>query len=80
MSQLTEKNVSKLSGAGSKGPKSQLSRASKQPSAAGSKKAPSIATSEANRDIDEDDEWTAIQKFNALLHYQEAKQAKARAD
>lgn len=25
--------------------------------------------------IDENDEWTAIQKFNTLLHYEEQKQA-----
>ena len=29
--------------------------------------------------IDEADEWTAILKFNALLHYEEQKQAAARA-
>ena len=28
--------------------------------------------------VDEDDEWTAIQKFNQLLHYEEQKQAAAR--
>ena len=28
--------------------------------------------------IEEEDEWTAIQKFNALLHYQEQKQAAER--
>jgi hypothetical protein len=28
--------------------------------------------------IEEADEWTAIQKFNALLHYQEQKQAAER--
>lgn len=64
---------------------SQASRGSKasiKRSLAGSaaNKAPSIATSEANKSIDEEDEWTAIQKFNALLHYQESKQAKERAD
>jgi len=29
-------------------------------------------------DVDEEDEWTAIQKFNALLHYEEQKQAALR--
>jgi hypothetical protein len=26
-------------------------------------------------EIDENDEWTAIQKFNTMLHYEEQKQA-----
>lgn len=30
---------------------------------------------EVYSEIDEDDEWTAIQKFNTLLHYEEQKQA-----
>jgi hypothetical protein len=30
---------------------------------------------EAYSEIDEDDEWAAIQKFNTLLHYEEQKQA-----
>jgi len=29
--------------------------------------------------LDEEDEWTAIQKFNALLHYEEQKQSAMRA-
>ena len=29
-------------------------------------------------DLEEEDEWAAIQKFNALLHYEEQKQAAAR--
>ena len=36
-----------------------------------SKKAPTEVFSEIN----ENDEWTAIQKFNTLLHYEEQKQA-----
>ena len=30
---------------------------------------------EAYSELDEDDEWTAILKFNTLLHYEEQKQA-----
>jgi dolichyl-phosphate-mannose--protein O-mannosyl transferase len=30
---------------------------------------------EVYSEIDEDDEWAAIQKFNTLLHYEEQKQA-----
>ena len=30
---------------------------------------------EAYSEIDEDDEWAAIQKFNTLLHYEEQKQS-----
>jgi soluble P-type ATPase len=30
---------------------------------------------EVYSEIDEDDEWTAIQKFNTLLHYEEQKQS-----
>ena len=30
---------------------------------------------EVYSEIDEEDEWTAIQKFNTLLHYEEQKQA-----
>jgi hypothetical protein len=33
--------------------------------------APSMVSS--NLSVEEADEWTAIQKFNALLHYQEQK-------
>lgn len=29
-------------------------------------------------DVEEEDEWTAIQKFNAILHYEEQKQAASR--
>ena len=29
-------------------------------------------------ELDEDDEWTAIQNFNTMLHYEEQKQALAR--
>ena len=37
---------------------------------------PSIAApSHSSSDVEEEDEWTAIQKFNALLHYEEQKQA-----
>lgn len=32
----------------------------------------------SDSDVDEEDEWTAIQKFNAILHYEEQKQAAAR--
>ena len=40
----------------------------------------SMTSSQANKtevysEINEDDEWTAIQKFNTLLHYEEQKQA-----
>ena len=50
-------------------------------SAAGSRKADtysmvsSQAGTEVYSEIAEDDEWTAIQKFNTLLHYEEQKQA-----
>jgi hypothetical protein len=33
---------------------------------------------ETESDVEEEDEWTAIQKFNAILHYEEQKQAAAR--
>ena len=33
------------------------------------------AKTETYSEIDEDDEWTAIQKFNTLLHYEEQKQS-----
>lgn len=33
------------------------------------------AQSEGLSDLNEDDEWVAIQKFNTLLHYEEQKQA-----
>ncbi len=33
------------------------------------------AKTEVYSEINEDDEWTAIQKFNTLLHYEEQKQA-----
>jgi Fe-S cluster biosynthesis and repair protein YggX len=33
---------------------------------------------EAYSEINEDDEWTAIQKFNTLLHYEEQKQSMMR--
>ena len=38
------------------------------------------ARTEVYSELAEEDEWTAIQKFNALLHYEEQKQAQARAD
>ena len=44
----------------------------------------SIASSQASRrtevysELAEEDEWTAIQKFNTLLHYEEQKQAMLR--
>lgn len=33
------------------------------------------AKTEVYSELDENDEWTAIQKFNTLLHYEEQKQA-----
>jgi hypothetical protein len=33
------------------------------------------AKTEVYSEIEEEDEWTAIQKFNTLLHYEEQKQA-----
>ena len=33
------------------------------------------ALTEVYSEINEDDEWTAIQKFNTLLHYEEQKQS-----
>lgn len=33
------------------------------------------ARTEVYSELDEEDEWTAIQKFNTLLHYEEQKQA-----
>lgn len=33
------------------------------------------AQSEVFSELNEDDEWVAIQKFNTLLHYEEQKQA-----
>ena len=36
---------------------------------------PSIKKEESDSEVEEEDEWTAIQKFNALLHYEEQKQA-----
>jgi len=33
---------------------------------------------EAYSEINENDEWTAIQKFNTLLHFEEQKQAMLR--
>ena len=36
------------------------------------------AKTEVYSEINEDDEWTAIQKFNTLLHYEEQKQAAER--
>ena len=36
------------------------------------------AAEESDSDLEEEDEWTAIQKFNALLHFEEQKQAQAR--
>ena len=38
--------------------------------------APSVVSSTMS--LEEQEEWTAIQKFNALLHYQEQKQAAER--
>ena len=40
------------------------------------KSIPRVESSES--ELDEEDEWTAIQKFNALLHYEEQKQAAMR--
>jgi hypothetical protein len=34
-----------------------------------------VARTEVYSELDEDDEWTAIMKFNTLLHYEEQKQA-----
>ena len=39
---------------------------------------PSIKKEESDSEVEEEDEWTAIQKFNALLHYEEQKQAAMR--
>lgn len=62
-----------------------LSRGSKQGAAAGAEKKDFDTQSwrsgshgprtEVYSEIDEEDEWTAIQKFNTLLHYEEQKQA-----
>ena len=46
-------------------------------------KASSVITKSKGRaqsdsDLDEEDEWAAIQKFNALLHYEEQKQSAIR--
>ena len=41
---------------------------------------PSIKKSETESEVEEEDEWTAIQKFNALLHYEEQKQAAMRVE
>lgn len=42
-------------------------------------KAPSVASEVPSAmSIDEADEWTAILKFNSLLHYEEQKQSAAR--
>jgi hypothetical protein len=30
-----------------------------------------VPKEESDSDLEEEDEWTAIQKFNALLHYEE---------
>ena len=38
----------------------------------------SIAAPHSDSDLDEEDEWAAIQKFNALLHYEEQKQTAMR--
>ena len=44
----------------------------------------SVTSSQADRrtevysELAEEDEWTAIQKFNTLLHYEEQKQAMLR--
>ena len=35
----------------------------------------SVAKSQAYSELDEDDEWNAIMKFNTLLHYEEQKQS-----
>lgn len=37
-----------------------------------------VAPTEAYSEINENDEWTAIQKFNTLLHFEEQKQAMLR--
>jgi len=36
------------------------------------------ARTEVYSELAEEDEWTAIEKFNTLLHYEEQKQAMAR--
>lgn len=33
---------------------------------------------DTDSDVEEEDEWTAIQKFNAILHYEERKAAAVR--
>lgn len=67
---------SKMSGATAL---SKRSKGSKAPSVAASRKnddALSITSSkraptEVYSELDEEDEWTAIQKFNTMLHYEE---------
>jgi hypothetical protein len=62
------------------------SRRSSQPQSIRSKRdadAYSVTSSQVDRqtvysELQEEDEWTAIQKFNTLLHYEEQKQAMAR--
>ena len=62
------------------------SRRSSQPMSVRSKRdadAYSVTSSQVDRqtvysELQEEDEWTAIQKFNTLLHYEEQKQAMAR--
>lgn len=62
------------------------SRRSSQPQSIRSKRdadAYSVTSSKADAqtiysELQEEDEWTAIQKFNTLLHYEEQKQAMAR--
>ena len=39
---------------------------------------PKPQAEESDSDVEEEDEWTAIQKFNAVLHFEEQKQAAAR--
>lgn len=34
----------------------------------------SVKAPHSDSDLDEEDEWAAIQKFNALLHYEEQRQ------
>ena len=37
-----------------------------------------MGPAQSDSELDEEDEWAAIQKFNALLHYEEQKQAALR--
>ena len=57
---------------------SAASRKSKRTGVADDARSVAASVVSSTMSIDEQDEWTAIQKFNALLHYQEQKQAAER--